>query len=192
MEYKGIIISSGDIKLRPWQEDDAEDLREIADNPKIAACLRDSFPSPYTAEDARNWLSNIIPFNTPARYFAIMFKDELAGSIAIIPKDDIYRLNAETGYFIGEKFWSSGIATTALRSITHYGFIFFNLIRIYAEPFEDNLASRRVLEKAGYKNEALFRNNVIKNGVVKSSMIYSVLKEEWDPLRRWLPEIIIV
>lgn len=191
MGYNGIIIRSGKIELRPWQEEDAEDLANIADNPLIAACLRDSFPNPYTLDNAFEWLRMVIPINNPAKYFAILFNGELAGSIAILPKEDIYRLNAETGYFIAQKFWSRGIATTAIRSITHYGFIFFNIIRIYAEPFEDNIGSRRALEKAGFKKEALFKNNVVKNGVVKSSMIYSALKDEWDTGREWLPEIII-
>jgi len=191
MEYNGIIIRSGNIELRPWHEDDAEDLATIASNPLIAACLRDRFPYPYTLENAFEWLRLVIPKNNPAKFFAVIFNGELAGSIAILPKDDIYRLNAETGYFIAEKFWSLGIATTAIRSVTHYGFIFFNIIRIYAEPFEDNIGSRRALEKAGYKQEALFKNNVVKNGIVKSSMIYSALKDEWDPSGKWLPEIII-
>ena len=34
--------------LRPWQETDAVSLVRYADDPGIAANLRDVFPSPYT------------------------------------------------------------------------------------------------------------------------------------------------
>ena len=43
--------------LRPWRTEDAEDLAKAADNPKIAANLRNVFPSPYTLADA-NWFIN--------------------------------------------------------------------------------------------------------------------------------------
>jgi RimJ/RimL family protein N-acetyltransferase len=42
-----------------------------------------------------------------------------------------------------------------------------------------------VLEKAGFICEAVFKNNVIKNGIIKDSFIYSVLKENF---RYRLPE----
>ncbi len=53
----------------------------------------------------------VIPPNEPTRFFAIMYDNRLAGSIGIVSKTDIYRKNAEIGYFLGEEFWGKGIAT---------------------------------------------------------------------------------
>lgn len=119
--------------------------------------------------------------NEPVKYFAIEVEGEAAGSIAITLKLDVYRMNAEIGYFLGEQFWGRGIITEALKAIVKYGFETFDIIRIYAEPYADNMASRRVLEKAGFRLEATLRKNVIKNGVVRNSCIYSILKEDWNP-----------
>lgn len=171
--YEGII-------LRPWSVSDAEALALIADNKNIANNLRDGLPNPYGINDAIKWLNLILPENDPPRFFAIKYEEKLAGSIGIVTKTDIYRKNVEIGYFIGEEHWRKGIATKAIKAATSYSFSKFDIVRVYAEPFADNSGSRRALEKAGFKLEATFKNYVIKNGIIKDSCIYSVLKENWQ------------
>ena len=172
-------IEFEDISLKSWTLDDAPDLAFIANNKKIADNLRDGFPNPYTYEDAINWLTSIIMINEPPRFFAILYGTKLAGSIGLSLKEDIYRKNGEIGYYVDEKLWGLGIATRAIKAITAYGFKQFDLERIYAEPFSDNIGSRKTLEKAGFRCEAVFRRNVIKNNILKDSCIYSVLRDEY-------------
>lgn len=167
--------------LRQWSESDAEELVLIADNKSIADNLRDGFPNPYSINDARKWLEMVLKMGEPAKFFAVVYEGRLAGSIGIVTKEDIYRKNVEIGYFIAQDFWGKGLATKALRAATAYAFETFDIIRAYAEPFADNEASRRVLEKAGYTLEAVHRKNVIKNGVIKDSCIYTILKENFKP-----------
>jgi [ribosomal protein S5]-alanine N-acetyltransferase len=170
--FEGII-------LRPWITKDAGELAQIANNKRISDNLRDGFPFPYSLEDAVNWLRLILPENTPPRFFAIVDGHKLVGSIGIVTKSDIYRKNAEIGYFIAEDFWGKGIATKAIKAATSYAFREFDFVRIYAEPFSDNYSSRKVLENAGFILEATLKKYVIKNGIIKDSCIYSVLKEEF-------------
>lgn len=172
-------ILSGSIILRPWLPDDAGRLASIANNRNISDNLRDGFPYPYTHEDAVNWLKNIIPENDPPRFFAIIYDGKLAGSIGLVLKSDIYRKNIEVGYFLAENFWGKGIMTTAIRAAVSYAFKTFDIVRVYAEPFADNPGSRKALEKAGFRLEAVLHRNVIKNGVIKDSCIYAMLKEEF-------------
>ena len=172
-------ISFENIVLRPWEIEDARILAVIANNKKIADNLRDGFPNPYSIEDAYKWLDQVIPVNDPPRFFAIICNNNLAGSIAIVTKEDIYRKNIEIGYFLAEEQWGKGIITNAIKAITSYAFSTLDIVRVYAEPFADNPGSRRVLEKAGFICEATFRKNVIKNGIIKDSCIYSVLKEDF-------------
>jgi [ribosomal protein S5]-alanine N-acetyltransferase len=168
------------IVLRPWSIRDATQLGLIANNNNIASNLRDGFPFPYSAKDAINWLNMILPENFPPRFFAITIDSLLVGSIGIVTKSDIYRKNVEIGYFLAEEQWGKGIATKAIKAITSYAFQNFDIIRAYAEPFADNQGSRRALEKAGFKLEATLKSNVIKNGIIKDSCIYSVLKEDFN------------
>ena len=173
------IIFEG-IVLRPWELSDASELALIADNKNIADNLRDGFPSPYSIKDARDWLNLIMPENHPPRLFAITFEKQVIGNFGIVTKTNIYRKNVEIGFFVSEKFWGKGIATKAIRATVSYAFETFDIVRIYAEVFSDNIASRKALEKAGLKIEATIRQNIIKNGIIKDSCIYSILREEFN------------
>jgi len=167
------------VVLRPWSASDAANLALIADNQNIARNLRDGFPSPYSLNDAITWLNLILPDNVPTKFFAIVYEDKLAGSIGLVTKTDIYRKNIEIGYFLDEKWWGKGITTKAIKAATSYAFRTFDIVRVYAEPFADNPGSRRVLEKAGFTLDVIFKNYVIKNGIIKDSCIYSVLRENF-------------
>jgi RimJ/RimL family protein N-acetyltransferase len=167
------------ITLRPWSIRDAGELACIADNKNIADNLRDGFPNPYSIKDARNWLKMILPENFPPRFFAITIDKQLVGSIGIVSKSDIYRKNFEIGYFLSEEYWGQGIMTKAIKAATSYAFKEFDVVRVYAEPFDDNASSKKALEKAGFTLEATLKKNVIKNRIIKDSCIYSVLKEDF-------------
>jgi [ribosomal protein S5]-alanine N-acetyltransferase len=172
------------ILLRPWHIGDAARLAAIADNRDISDNLRDCLPFPYTIQDAISWLNTILPVNYPSRYFAVIFDEEIVGSIGIELKSDIYRKNAEIGYFLIPELWNKGIMTRAVKAIASYTFREFDVIRIYAETFCDNIASGRILVKAGFSHEATLRKNIIKNGVIKDSCIYSLLRED---LKYYIP-----
>lgn len=167
------------ITLRPWSVSDAGNLAAIADNKNIADNLRDGFPFPYSIKDALMWLKTILPENFPPRFFAITVDNSLVGSIGIVTKSDIYRRNVEIGYFLAEEQWGKGIITKAIKATTSYAFKEFDIVRVYAEPFADNYGSRKALENAGFILEATLKNNVIKNGIIKDSCIYAVLKEDF-------------
>ncbi len=169
--FEGII-------LRPWSLNDAAHLAEIANNKNIADNLQDLFPNPYSIKDARKWIRTVIPVEPPHN-FAILSGGVVVGNIGFLPKENIYRKNVEIGYFISEKHWGQGIAPRAVKAITTYAFSNFDIVRVYAETFGDNLRSRRTLEKAGFKLEATIRSNIIKNEILKDSCIYSVLKEDF-------------
>jgi RimJ/RimL family protein N-acetyltransferase len=170
--FEGII-------LRPWELGDAAKLALIADNKKIADNLRDGLPSPYSMKDAFDWLNLILPENNPPRFFAITIDKQVVGSIGIVSKTDIYRKNFEIGFFISEDWWGKGIATRAIKCATAYAFRDFDIVRVYAEVFADNPGSRRALEKVGFILEATLKKNIFKNGIIKDSCIYSVLKEDF-------------
>ena len=167
------------ILLRPWSIRDAAQLAAIANNKNITDNLRDGLPFPYSINDARNWLNMILPENLPPRFFSITIDKRLVGSIGIVSKTDIYRKNFEIGYFLSEEYWGKGITTKAIKAATSYAFKDFDIVRVYAEPFADNTASQKALEKAGFTLEATLKRNVIKNGIIKDSCIYSVLKEDF-------------
>ncbi len=103
---------------------------------------------------------------------------EAVGSIAVTLKDDVYRKSAELGYWLAEPYWNRGIMTEAVRRICRHAFAAYDIVRIFAEPFACNTASRRVLERAGFTLEGVIKMSVYKNGRMLDSCIYALLKEE--------------
>ena len=109
--------------------------------------------------------------------FAITIDNKVIGSIGAFRQANIHRQTAELGYYIAEEYWGKGIMTEAVKQICEYVFTKSDIIRIYAEPFAYNIASCRVLEKAGFQYEGTLRNNAVKNGKVIDMKMYSKIKE---------------
>ena len=76
--------------------------------------------------------------------------------------------------------------TSAVRQICAHVFANSDIIRIYAEPFSHNVASCRVLEKAGFRYEGTLRANAVKNGRVIDMRMYALLKTDTNEERRTL------
>lgn len=110
--------------------------------------------------------------------FAITADNKVIGSIGVFRQENIHRQTAELGYYIAEEYWGRGIMTEAVKQICKYVFSKSDILRIYAEPFAYNIASCRVLEKAGFQYEGTLRSNAVKNGEVIDMTMYSLLKTE--------------
>jgi RimJ/RimL family protein N-acetyltransferase len=162
-----------DFKLRPWSTNDISSLAKYADNYNISKFLRDAFPYPYDEEDAKAFIE-FATSETPVNHFAIDIKGMAVGGIGIHPLADIYRKNAELGYWLAEPFWGKGIITKAIGEMVNYAFDTYDINRIFALPFGTNLASQRVLEKAGFKLEGKFEKTIFKNGEWIDELIYAV------------------
>lgn len=93
--------------LRDWTLADARGLAQHADNPRVAACMRDGFPSPYTQEDAVRFISFA---TTPGRHLllAIEVDGEAVGGIGVHPLEDVYYQTGEIGYWLAEPCWGRG------------------------------------------------------------------------------------
>ena len=89
--------------------------------------------------------------------------------------------SAEMGYVIGERDqWGKGCATEAVKLATAYGFLELGLRKMFATVVEGNEASRRALEKNGYRQCALFRRDRYVEGQWRDLWVGEILREEWD------------
>lgn len=169
--------------LRPWRPEDAEAVAAAANDLKIAANLRNVFPHPYSSADAEWYVSDCIARGEDRQLTrAVVIGGRAAGSIGVFVKDDVYEKSAELGYWLAVEHWGKGIMTEAVRQFCREAFSRFDIIRVFAEPFADNLGSRRVLEKAGFTYEGTMRNGVFKYGQIHSYCVYSLLREELERL----------
>ena len=170
-------IEFGEWRLRSFHPDDAPALAKYANNPAIARNLWDRHVYPFTLADAEEWIDHALQ-QQPETILAIANDDEVIGCIGLLLRDDVERIAAEVGYWLGEPFWGRGIMTAALRAFSEYAFAQLCLVRLFATVMEWNPASARVLEKAGYEYEGRLRKSVVKDGQVIDQWLYAIVNEQ--------------
>jgi [ribosomal protein S5]-alanine N-acetyltransferase len=110
--------------------------------------------------------------------WVITLKDdgELIGMVEI----RVNSFKADVGYVIARRWWGKGLATEALRPIVEWAMAQPNIYRVWALCDVANVASARVLEKAGMKREGLLRRNMLHpnaSSEPRDSCCYAVIKE---------------
>ena len=158
--------------LRPLELADASSLARHANDRGVWENLRDRFPHPYSEAVATAYIEHLAtrPVQTS---FGIDVAGQAIGSISLMLGDDIARLSAEIGYWIGRDFWGRGIMVDAVRATTRYAFDVLGLRRVFAVPFVTSTRSNRVLEKAGYVKEGVMRQSAVKDGRILDQILYA-------------------
>lgn len=167
------------ISIRHWRPEDKRELAAALNNKKILDNLRDGLPYPYTEADAAWYINEMLIADPNESFaFAIVLGTKVIGSIAVFRQQNIHSRVGELGYYIGEEHWGHGYTTEAVRQICQYVFQNSDIIRIFATPFDYNIGSCRVLEKAGFQYEGSLRRSAVKNGRVLDMRMYALLKED--------------
>jgi len=89
----------------------------------------------------------------------------------------------ELGYFIVPSERSKGYVSEAIKVMVDYLFLSKDAVRIQAKADQENVASWKALEKAGFKREGVLRKTFYCRGKWRDDCIYSVLREEWKEPR---------
>lgn len=164
--------------LREWKYTDCESLAKSANNVKIWDNVMDHFPYPYTQQDAFDYISMAQAMPGAPMRLAIEVGGKAVGSIGFGSEGDIERITAEVGYWLGEEYWGQGIMPKVLQDVVHYAFANFAFEKLFALVFDYNPASMRVLEKAGFKLEAVLHRAAVKNGKIIDFYYYSRMRDE--------------
>jgi [ribosomal protein S5]-alanine N-acetyltransferase len=101
--------------------------------------------------------------------------DALVGGITL---SNVRRGVAQTGslgYWAGERFANQGYITAAVRTCVRYAFDDLDLHRVEAACQPDNIASRRVLEKAGFTQEGLAHAYLRINGGWRDHILFGIV-----------------
>lgn len=141
--------------LRPWRTDDIAAFRALLDNPRVWEFLPEPYPAPLTDEVVRG----LIELSNGAEHHevrAIEVDGEAVGQVrlAFDPGGDD-RSEGEISYWLGEPHWGRGIGSQVVSLYTAACFRSRpDLESVVARVHGRNAASARVLEKAGYRQEA--------------------------------------
>lgn len=139
------------IRLRRWQETDAEVLYALAADPDVGP--RAGWPAHKSVEESRKIIQTIFHNNAT---WAIVYKatNRPIGCIGYYTKAtsniNIGENDCEVGYWLGKQFWNKGICTEALQLLLDYCVHVLRFENIWADHFVGNPASGRVLQKCGF------------------------------------------
>lgn len=167
--------NSPSLQLAPFEIRDVERLSLLANNWEIAKNLTDQFPHPYTPEHAKSFIE-MTQKHKPTRIMSIRMNGDLIGAVGIHPQEDVFKKNAELGYWVAQEYWGKGVASFAVKEMVKYGFRHFDVDRIFARPFGSNAASQAVLLKTGFVKEAEFKNTIFKNGAYEDELFFAVYR----------------
>lgn len=173
-----ITIETERLILREWRIGDLEDFYEYAKNPKVG---HNAGWPPH--ENKEKSLAILESFIEKKQVWAIVYKEnaKVIGSIGL--HEDCKREDIEAkmvGYVLSEDYWGKGVMSEAVKRFIKYAFEEEKLkvLSVYHYPF--NLASKRVIEKCGFKFEGIIRAaSKIYDGTIYDDYCYSILKEEY-------------
>lgn len=161
-------------KLRNWNRADVPALARHLNNKNIWDNCRDALPYPYTEKDAEQFIS-FVEGQSEQNNYCIEINHEAAGNISFIRGTDVERYNAELGYWLAEPYWNLGIMTEAIKQAVEDYLSHSDTVRIHAHVYENNLASMKVLEKAGFHKCGILRKACFKNGRFVDCHCYELL-----------------
>lgn len=169
-------LANDDLILRPLRESDISAIFAACQDPTISAFTR--VPYPYDIEMAEDFVrgSDLSYRNHQGIVFAIEKNGKFAGTIGLhgIQLTDHC---AEVGYWIEKSHRGSGLCTAALKVLLDFSFEILAFRRIEAMADFNNVASQRVMERAGMVRDALLRNRVTKpSGEQIDMVLFSIVK----------------
>lgn len=137
-------------------------------------------PFPYTMEHAESYLSYVKAFEEKEgiqKDWVIRYKGRLIGGIGVLYNFGVHSHKSEIGYWLSRDFRGTGMMTQVIGAFVEHLFGTTNLIRIEAHVFIGNISSARVLEKNHFVLEGTGRATFMKNGKLKDTWLYALIKE---------------
>jgi RimJ/RimL family protein N-acetyltransferase len=172
------------VLLRPLELGDEEALSTIAQEKELWIYGLKDLSEPG---ELKKYIENAVQNRNEGNTIVWVIIDAKTGKVAgctrlaeISWKDE----RGQIGWtWIGKEFQGSGLNRAMKYEIFKYGFETLGLNRIELKADERNLQSRRAMEKIGAKYEGTLREHMkIKDGYIRNTVFYSVLKSEWPAL----------
>jgi RimJ/RimL family protein N-acetyltransferase len=174
-------LTDGVVSLRPWGE--AGDVEAIvaACNDRAIAEFLDMIPSPYTDDDARDYIDRTRQGWAEGKNsnFAVLVDGAAIGSIGVHwlePDQGV----AEVGYWVAPQARGRGICTRAVRLVSRWALERPGMERLQLRADEENVASRKVAENAGFTQEGILRSSRYNPRLDRriNFVMYSLLRGE--------------
>lgn len=125
------------------------------------------------------WAARSISAGTALPLFMIRRHDQ--GIIGAITLDNIRRGPAQAGtlgYWVGAPFARQGYMSEAIEAMVHHAFTRMDLSRLEAACLPENVASRGLLERSGFKYEGVAQSYLQIDGRWRTHVLYAALRAD--------------
>ena len=168
--------------LRKMTPADAEAVFTYASDPEVTRYV--IWDTHRTIEDSESFLHSTVERykNAEAADWGIVRKENgrFIGGCGIVGWD-LDHARAEMGYVLSREYWGQGLMPEAVRAMISFGFERMGLNRIEARCMTENVASARVMEKAGVTYEGTLRKREFIKGAYRDIKLYAILRSEYRP-----------
>ena len=181
-----LTLTSARLVLRPLELGDAEAIYEVARDPAFPVMM--SWEHHASIDETRAWLAGAIEgvANNTAIHWAMTRDGQLVGTIALLGitwQSMAWRRDrAEIGYWTVPAHQKSGYATEAVMSVMRFAFEDLGLHKLTIGCLAENVASKRVIEKAGFRFSARIDEDVWRNDRWWSHLRYELTIGEWSDI----------
>ena len=149
------------LALRRFTTADAENLLALDSDPAVMRYLSGGKPTPRHMIEQEVLPQFLRSYERGDGFgvFAAQLKatGEFLGWFSYRPDRDGGIDEASLGYRLRQPAWGNGYATEGARALLRKGFTELGVRRVSATTYEENLASRRVMEKLGMKLVRTYR-----------------------------------
>jgi len=192
-----VLLETDRLILRRFTDADVDNLVDLDADPEVMFFINAGTPTPRE-EIERDVLPRFLWYydNWPAwGFFAAIDKatSDFIGWFHLRPDpDDGVADEPELGYRLRRPAWGKGFATEGSRALVDLAFSDLGTTRVFATTMAVNVASRRVMEKAGLRFIRLFQADwpVRIPGDEHGDVEYAITRAEWeqDRLRPAAPD----
>jgi RimJ/RimL family protein N-acetyltransferase len=168
------------ILLRRLREHDATNLFALDGDPDVMRFINGGAPTPLADIQQRilPWFLGFYEQYDSFGFWAAVRKSDGAfvGWFGLHPEDGRDPLDLALGWRLIKSAWGKGYATEVATALVGKAFAELGAMRVFACTYSENLASRRVMEKAGLKFIRSFRMGA---GELAAPMTYAPTDAVW-------------
>lgn len=174
-------LATDRLVLRPFAEDDAQDLYEYARDPRVGPIA--GWQPHKGVEESREIIRTVL---SAPNVFAVVEKasGKVIGSAGFVGgrRSELPGPEDEIGYALSPGFWGRGLIPEAVRELLRYGFEELKLNVIWCGHYDGNRKSRRVIEKCGFPYRFSREEDVPLMGERRLTHFYALTRREWEQL----------
>ena len=167
------------VLLRPWREEDMPAVTAAFQDPLIPRFIR-TVPTPYRKSDAEEWFAGLDTAESLNLAITGVESDVVLGGVSLL-RFDWENKRAEIGLWVAAEARGRGIATRAVTLLSRWGLESLGLARIDFLAEEENAASQRVAERAGFEREGVLRAYFDNRGTRPDYVMFSLLPSDLAP-----------